>query len=420
MVRWIRQGGLIQGLVRVVRLIVRWILVWLSHLVGKGVRATRIWLRVLVWTVRPRDPNNLFVSTDGAYYAEERGRVAHDLAAGESTGESTPTLLYAGEPSPEEAPVQADAVGLLRVRKITAESIGDRTAMVNRRFSYTDVLSHEIKRLRDPEISQLGEIVQRLARKWLDVDEQFNQVPRRNHLDVWGTLRYNIPRYGGHILNFRWATKERPLPQMAKPARILLVGDVSHSMVHYVSVVLYFFHMLNFRFQVESYVFSQKPTHASPFLNGLGTFQEKVQLLTQNARSWNAGTRFGSSLEEIMAEAAAFIDEYTYVIIATDGKVSLHGGEYEKIDQQMHRLRGMARQVIFLTPSADFSDGAGGNVKAEVLGSFKYDFHEIPIFGMGPPLWYGTLGQYADRLYLVRSVQDLIDMCEDLIMASRS
>jgi uncharacterized protein with von Willebrand factor type A (vWA) domain len=297
--------------------------------------------------------------------------------------------------------------------------VHDRTEQVNRRYSYVDVLSREIKRLRDPEINQLSEIIQRLARKWLDLDERFEQIPKRNKLDIWGTLRYNIPRYGGKVLNFKWATKERPVPRLAKPARILVIGDVSHSMVHYVSVILYFMHMLNFRFHVESYVFSQKSTHSSPYLNGLGTFQEKVQLLVQNAKSWNAGTRFGSSLEEIIADALPFIDEYTYVVIATDGKVVLHGGEYEKIDLFMQQLRGLARQVIFLTPSVEFSDGATGNMKAEVLGSFKYDFHDIPIFGMGPPLWYGTLGQYADRLYLVRSVQDLVDMCEDLIVAAR-
>ncbi|HLN59983.1 MAG TPA: VWA domain-containing protein, partial [Symbiobacteriaceae bacterium] len=241
--------------------------------------------------------------------------------------------------------------------------------------------------------------------------------PRRNRLDIGQTLRYNIPRYAGRILNFKWATKERPVPKLAKPAKLLVIGDVSHSMVHYVSVVLYFFHKLNFYFTIDSYVFSDKATHSAPFLNGLGTFEEKVQRLIAGAKSWNAGTRFGSALEEISQLAS--IDEYTYVIIATDGKVSLQGEEAAKIERYMVELRRRAKQVIFLTPSAEFSDGAAGKTKPQLLGSFKYDFFDIPIFHMGPPLWYGILGEYASRLYLIRTVQDLIDMTDDLILTSR-
>ena len=69
---------------------------------------------------------------------------------------------------------------------------------------------------------------------------------------------------------------------------------------------------------VESYVFSERATHSTPFLNGLGTFEEKVQRLIQGAKSWNAGTRFGSALEEIADTAS--VDENTYVLIATDGE----------------------------------------------------------------------------------------------------
>jgi uncharacterized protein with von Willebrand factor type A (vWA) domain len=278
------------------------------------------------------------------------------------------------------------------------------------------VLAAQVKKLNPKQIEQLDEMIERLARKWLDIDERFEAVPRRNKLDVGGTLRYNIPRYAGRILNFKWATKERPTPQLAKPARILVIGDVSHSMVHYVSVVLYYLHKLTFHFLIDSYVFSERATHSAPFLNGLGTFAEKVQRLVAGANSRNAGTRFGTALEEIAQ--SALVDENTYVIIATDGKVSLQGNEPNLIERYMKELRRRAKQVIFLTPSAEFSDGATGKVQPEQVGSLKYDFFEIPIFS-GPPVWYGTLGQYADRIYLIRTVQDLIDMTEDLIFTSR-
>lgn len=386
---------------------------FLARLLARGMRVTG---RLALLLVRPRDPNNVFLAgLEGSMEAPEMAPTPGDVPQ-IGGAEKRTTLLYAAQ---KEQALATSAISLWRgERAVSAEEATQGATAANRRYAYLDVLAAQLKRLSTAEIKELESLVHRLARKWLDIDEHFEHLPRRNRLDIQQTLRYNIPRYAGKILNFKWATKERPIPQLSKPARILVIGDVSHSMVHYVSVILYFFHMLNFRFQVDSFVFSENATHASPYLNGLGTFEEKVQRLMAGAKSWNAGTRFGSALGEIAEHA--HVDENTYVIIATDGKVALQGDETTKIERYMRDLRNKAKQTIFLTPSAEFSDGAGGKVKAERLGSFKYDFFDIPIYSMGPPLWYGTLAGYADRLYLIRTVQDLIDMTEDLILSSRN
>jgi hypothetical protein len=413
-VRWIWQNRL----TRFVRRFFRWLLVWLSYLLHRASQNTRVVTRVLTLLVRPRDPNNLFVNTEATHEAAE---LSSGSVVDINGGEAGPSLLWAGEAKGSEAQsepaLETTSLSLWRgTRNVSAEEAGAASAATNHRFAYIELLAAQIKLLDAHKINELDELIERLARKWLDIDQRFEPTPRRNRLDVNQTLRYNIPRYAGYILSFKWAVKERPIPQLAKPARILVIGDVSHSIVHYVSVILYFMHKLNFRFLIDSYVFSEKPTHSAPFLNGLGTFKEKVARLVAGANSWNAGTRFGTALEHIATLAT--VDENTYVIIATDGKVSLQGEESTKIERHMKELRKRAKQVIFLTPSAEFTDGANGNIPPQRLGSFKYDFYEIPIFAAGPPLWYGTLAKYADRLYLVRTVQDLIDMTEDLIFAA--
>ncbi len=418
MVRWLWQNRLITGVLRYVRLLVRWLLIWLNYLIRRADRFLRVSARILLLLVRPRNPNNVFV------VGLEASHEAPEMAASgvpDLNGERRRTLLWAAprEQVAPNGPLHTYSLSLWHgTRAVSSEDAVEGARAANHRFAYLDVLATQIKRLSPKEIKELDAVIQRLARKWLDVDESFEHIPRRNRLDIGRTLRYNIPRYAGRILQFRWAIKERPIPKLSKPAKILVIGDVSHSMVHYVSIVLYFFHKLNFRFVIDSYVFSERATHSTPFLNGPGTFEEKVHRLVAGARSWNAGTRFGSALEEIAQHAS--VDEHTYVIIATDGKVSLQADETVKIEKYMHALRQRAKQVIFLTPSAEFSDGAAGKIKPERLGSFKYDFFDIPIYAVGPPLWYGTLGEYADRLYLVRTVQDLIDMTEDLILASQN
>lgn len=421
MVRWVWQNRLVVAVSRFIRLFTRWLLVWLDYLIRLLTRNLRVSQRMTAWLIRPRNPNNLFVA------GLEASRHAPEMAVTQLPGtdadggvEHSPLLWAASTQKRSEPGVGVDTSGIslwAGSRKNSPDDAAAGAAAANRRFAYLDVLATQIKRLTPADIDELEALIQRLARKWLDVDDSFEWLPRRNRLDIGRTLRHNIPRYAGRILSFHWATKERPIAQMVKPAKILLIGDVSHSMVQYVSILLYFFHKLNFRFAVDSYIFSEKATHSSPFLNGIGTFEEKVQRLIAGAKSWNAGTRFGTALEDIAGTAA--VDENTYVIIATDGKVSLLGDEATKIERCMKALRKRARQVIFLTPSTDFSEGASGNVKAERLGSFKFGFTEIPIFGMGPPLWYGVLAEYADRLYLIRTVQDLIEMTDDLILSAR-
>jgi len=415
-VRRLRTNRLTDALLRWPRLLVRWLLARLGRLKARSRRALRTGVRVARLFLSARDPNNLYViAGEGAYHQPE-GALA--LAAVQP-GERSATLLWAGTP----APVPEIAVtgrltlwGGLAPSSVAESAAGAEAA--NRRYAYVDLLRSPLRKLSQREIEQLEELVERLARRWLNTDQTFRHWPRRNRLDVARTLRYNIPRYAGTVLQFRWPVKEIPEPEPARPARILVIGDVSHSMVHYVSVLLFFFHSLNFKFSVESYVFSERATYATPYLKGTGSFEAKVQRLMQGARSWDAGTRFGSALAEIAAHAR--VDDQTYVLIATDGKVSLKEDERRKIELYMGELRRRARQVIFVTPSADFSSGARGEgrQKQRRLGTLIYGCHQVPIWAMGTPHWYGVLGRYADRIYLVRTVQDLLDMVENLLMSS--
>ncbi|MFZ5827443.1 MAG: VWA domain-containing protein [Bacillota bacterium] len=417
MVRRIWQNRLVLALNRPLRLFLRWLLIWLDYLTRRARRSLRVTGRFLRIMVRPRDPNNLFLEATEASHAATEGSIGPlaDIASGERGASLLWAAGAAPAPIPQDGPVTS-GISLWRGSKpTTVEDAATGATAANRRYAYIDLMTGQIRKLSPRDIKLLEELIQRLARKWLDIDETFEQAPRRNRLDIGRTLRYNIPRYAGAILNFKWAIKEYPLPELAKPARILVIGDVSHSMVHYVSVLLFFFHSLNFKFVVESYVFSERATHSTPFLNGLGTFEEKVQRLIQGAKSWNAGTRFGSALEEIADTAS--VDENTYVLIATDGKVSLQTEEAEKIRRYMSELRRRAKQVIFVTPSVDFSGSIKAQAKPVRLGTFKYGFQEIPIW-TGSPVWYGTLGQYADQIYLIRTVHDLIDMTENLLLSS--
>lgn len=401
-------------------------------------------LRLLRFLLRPADPNNLFLvvarggpgglapagRADGSRGGESSGDAtpdgaAHRAAPGERTlvpmsvGAPRRTLLWAvpggapGDRSPAAAPV---------LRTGAAPRIESAVREVNRRFSLQDVLEQELRRLRPLQAEDLPRLVERLARRWLSPGEAFRPVERRTRLDVRETLRRNVPRYGGHVLTFYWARRELPVPCRVHPARVLVIGDVSHSMHRYTAVALYFFHLLGFWFDVDSYVFSEHATRATPFLRRAGTFEERVSALARAAASWNAGTRLGTSLEEIRAQAT--VDAHTHVVIATDGKVSLGRGEYEKIETHMAWLRARARDIVIMTPDPALGARGPGSHAAKgppraaqaplrAVGSLRSGLIELPIYDLGE-VWQTVVGRYAGRIYHVRTVQDLVDMCEDL------
>ncbi|BDG61761.1 hypothetical protein caldi_28510 [Caldinitratiruptor microaerophilus] len=404
-------------------------------------------LRLLRFLLRPADPNNLFLvaapgrPSAGAAAADATGRTAgpgggesphadsphgaaHRAVPGERTlvpmsvGTRRRTLLWAG-PGHARADRPAAAPGSRASPGSRVETVVQE---VNRRFSLQEVLEQELRRLRPLQAEELPRLVERLARRWLSPGETFRPVERRTRLDVQETLRRNIPRYGGHVLTFYWARRELPVPRRVHPARVLVIGDVSHSMHRYTSVALYFFHLLGFWFDVDSYVFSEHATRATPFLRRAGTFEERVSALARAATSWNAGTRLGTSLEEIRAQAT--VDPHTHVVIATDGKVSLGRGEYEKIETQMAWLRARAREIVIMTPDPALgargraSRAATGPPRAaqaplRAVGSLRSGLIELPIYDLGE-VWQTVVGRYAGRIYHVRTVQDLVDMCEDL------
>lgn len=47
------------------------------------------------------------------------------------------------------------------------------------------------------------------------------------------------------------------------------------------------------------------------------------------------------------------------------------------------------------------------------MGSLRSGLLELPIYDLRE-IWQGLVARYASRVYRVHTVQDLVDMCEDL------
>lgn len=387
----------------------------------------RVARRVVQLALSPQNPNNVFWASEASYRvaapakppggAPGRGPATPNRGPHRQQQQRRPVADPAAAPQPvAAAPGRTGRLSPGAAQQPDARRIAAQTALLNQQFSYAATLDREIRRLGPQDMDALAELIERLARRWRRRDDASVRLQRRNRLDVRATLRRNIPRYGGKVLDFRWLERQRPSLWSHRPARLLLIGDVSRSMAQYVSVVLYFFHQLGFRFEVQSYVFSEHPTWATPHMEGPGSFREKVLSLAADAASWNQGTRFGSSLRAILQTAV--VDAATYVLIATDGKVAVHHGELDAVQTGLQTLSRRCRRLLFLTPTTEFAQlaPAMGHHLDEALQKARSDVSWVPIPLLDMRvLWYGSLAKYADEIHLCRTVRDLITMCERLI-----
>ena len=385
---------------------------WLARL-APPLRAARRAFKVTLW---PQDPNNVFVDAPAApagaaHHMPGRGRTVHLDGLQSNVHSTGGVLVYSANPESMQRFAQ------LAQRGLDFHRIVQGTEAANRQQAHWDTMRKEIKSLRDDDMGALADLIERLARRWLDARQEFMAIPRRNRLDVNKTLNYNIQHYGGRVLEFRWPVKERLVYQWSDPARLLCIGDVSRSMSLYCCVVLSFFHLLSRRFPVESFVFSEEATNATPIFAGAGPFHDKVRRLAVEAASWDRGTRFGSSLGQILCEAR--LDQRTFAIIATDGKVVLHHGEYEQLEKNLKELRARVHKIIFITPSLDLARSHEIAPQMSPVGSFQVGLTEIPIYNLSD-LWYSTFARYADEIFYCRTVADLCHMVEFLISEAKA
>lgn len=292
------------------------------------------------------------------------------------------------------------------------------TAAVNMRATGQDLLYRELARLDPAEAERLRHLAATLTAHWTRPEVGRRLVRRRRELDVPRTIRQNLPRYAGRVLSFVYRQPHVWLPVARRPARLLLIGDVSHSMTGYVGVALYFFHCLHRHFDIDAWIFSSGVTHATPWLDPAMPFADQLRRLAAAAGSWGQGTRLGQALEHIAA--AAPVTAQTYVVIMTDGEIMLHEGERERIDRWMRVLAARAARVTVLTPNAELAD------RGREYTALIDRVHDIPIHQVYEwnPRWqlraarYGTLARHVSELALAATIGDLCRFCEGVAAAA--
>ena len=191
------------------------------------------------------------------------------------------------------------------------------------------------------QMRAMEQLVERLARKMrrrLIRRQRVQRQGRRIHLR--GTLRQCL-RFGGMPLQLAYRRRCRRQP------RLILIVDVSRSMSLYSTVFLRFARGIVNAFR-DAAAFAYH-TRLVPITDALrqsdqARMRDSLTLISQG---WSGGTRIGECLGSFNDEYARLLNSRSLVVIVSDG---LDTGEPERLVEELVRIKGRCRKLIWLNP----------------------------------------------------------------------
>lgn len=230
---------------------------------------------------------------------------------------------------------------------------------------------------------------------------------RRKNIDPIKTVKKGIARSGGNLSRFYYKKSPTITTISTKPLDILVIGDVSGSMGKFVVLVLYFISVLEKIANVNSYIFSDTPTYVTPYMTKT-TFRSQYENLREKATSWEYGTRLSLALKEVIK--AKKYKSTTYVLLLTDGGISLEGNDWRNTLNQLSMLKKQVQSIFLISPNDELIEEGSELATNLQKPSGKADFltpYAQKLFR------YGVLHKYSNKQFICKNVNDV----ENIILA---
>ncbi|HXB74396.1 MAG TPA: VWA domain-containing protein [Candidatus Acidoferrales bacterium] len=168
----------------------------------------------------------------------------------------------------------------------------------------------------------------------------------RGRVDLRRTIRGNISRGGDPV---KLCYKDRK----PRPARVVILLDVSGSMSLYSMFLLRFAHALHRHCKrADTFIFSTRLVNIGGMLRARH-LAEAMKAVQACPADWSGGTRIGGSLQEFCARHARLLSRDTAFIILSDGWDT---GDPEVLARELGSIKSRVRKVIWLNPLLGLKD----------------------------------------------------------------
>ena len=191
------------------------------------------------------------------------------------------------------------------------------------------------------QMRAMEQLVERLARKMRRRLIRRQRVQRQGRqIHLRGTMRQCL-RFGGMPLQLAYRRRCRRQP------RLILIVDVSRSMSLYSYVFLRFARgVVNAFRDAAAFAYHTRLVPITDALrqSDLSRTRDSLALISQG---WSGGTRIGECLGSFNDDYGRLLNSRSLVIIVSDG---LDTGEPERLAQELARIKGRCRKLIWLNP----------------------------------------------------------------------
>ncbi len=203
-----------------------------------------------------------------------------------------------------------------------------------------EVLSRDLKKISAEEWPEVIRLIRRLSQRLASqMTRRYRAARSRGGLDMRTTLRKNL-RYGGVLVERSYRSRRKGRP------RIVLLCDISGSMLKYTEFILQFIYGLSSVVGgIKTFAFGETLIPLTGKLRKEQTLEELVrEALSATGKEWGGGTNLAKALETLKRTFPDVINKQTLLLIVSDAQ-TLEG---EKAAALLQGISRQVRQVLWL------------------------------------------------------------------------
>ena len=209
------------------------------------------------------------------------------------------------------------------------------------------ILTEDMQHIARKDLPQAAALIRRMTRQLVArLSRRYRSSHKRLKLDLRATIRGSI-QYGGMPFRLRFKSKRLRKPEL------LLLCDVSGSMIRYAVFVLQFIYGINAAVhRIKSFIFSDDLEQVSPYFREKRDFGETMAMLVQESSQWGGGTNLSVALKKLMSRYEEEFHRNSIVIIVSDTRtIRMQEGVW-----QLKKLKEKVREIIWLNtlPARDW------------------------------------------------------------------
>jgi uncharacterized protein with von Willebrand factor type A (vWA) domain len=237
-------------------------------------------------------------------------------------------------------------------------------------YSGAEVLrGMDFEKMSAEEISQAQAVIMGMCMPVMDLPtRRFTPSSRGPRMDLRASLRASM-RGGGDTIPIRLKQPRR------RPPPLVTLCDISGSMSRYSRMLLHFMHALsNDRSRVHTFLFGTRLTNVTRYMKHRDV-DEALDSASAAVEDWSGGTRIGECLHVFNRDwSRRVLGQGAVVLLISDG---LDRDAGEGLDEEMRRLHGSCRRLIWLNPLLRFEGFAPKSLGVRAILPHVDEFRSV-------------------------------------------